>query len=101
MTGGEQKEQDKKREQSPPPPALNRTWPRGQGGFHAALRAVSVRVNTQRVNVCLLMMLDVISARFTSNYMNKHSGESFESGDVAIAKSSQSQSERFPAKCIT
>ena len=78
MTGGEQKEQNKKREKSPPhpPPAvLNRTehGPRGQGGFHAVLRAVAVRVNTQKVNVCLLMMPDVISARFTSNYMNKQS----------------------------
>ena len=59
----------------PQPSVLNRTehGPRGQGGFHAVLRAVSVRVNTQKVNVCLLMMPDVISARFTSNYMNKQS----------------------------
>lgn len=36
MTREEQKEQNKKREQShphPTPPVLNRTWPRGQGGF--------------------------------------------------------------------
>lgn len=95
MTGEEQKEQNKKREQfhpHPTPPVLNRTWPRGQGGFDAPLRAVSVRVNTPRVNVCLLMMLDAIRNRLTSNYMNKQRGESFKSGNVVIAKSSKSQS---------
>lgn len=96
MTGGKQKKQNKKREQSSapnPPPTpllLNGTWLRGQGGFAAALRALSVRVNTQRVNVCLLMMLDMISYLFTSNYMNKQSGESFKSRTVVIAKSSKS-----------
>lgn len=80
----------------PPHPVLDRTWPRGQGGFDAALRAVSVGggVNTPRVNVCLLMMLDVISVRFTSNYVSKQSGESFKSSNVVIAKSSKSQSGR-------
>lgn len=38
------------------------------------------------------MMLDAISNRLTSNYMNKQRGESFKSGDVVIAKSSKSQS---------
>lgn len=51
-------------------------------------------VNTPRVNVCLLMMLDVISVRFTSNYVSKQSGESFKSSNVVIAKSSKSQSGR-------
>lgn len=97
-----------RRESNPQPPTppptpllLNGTWLRGQGGFAAALRALSVRVNTQRVNMCLLMMLDVISYLFTSNYMNKQRGESFKSGTVIIAKSSKSQSGTFPRKCVS
>lgn len=90
MTGGEQEKGKKKtgRESNPtpPPPPLhrNRTWLRGRGGFAAPLRAVSVRVNTQRVNACLLMMLDVITSGFTSNYMNKQRGESFKSGLLVL-----------------
>lgn len=87
----------------PPPPPLHRngTWLRGRGGFATPLRAVSVRVNTRRVNACLLMMLDVISGGFTSNYMNKQRGESFKSGLLVLLNPPNLGRGRFPTKCIT
>lgn len=47
------------------------------------------------------MIPDAIRDRFTSNYMSKQCGKTFKSRTVLVAKSSKSQSGRFPAKCIT
>lgn len=73
-TGRGRGERKTRRESNPahPPPWPSRRAERGlevEEAFTAG--AAALRVNTRRVNACLLMMLGAIGDGFTSNYTNK------------------------------